>query len=45
MKTMLNVVSVVLATAMLAVPVLRFQDGLKKGMRTADAGRYAIFLR
>lgn len=42
---MLNVMAVALATATIAVPVLRFQDGLKKGMRTADAGRYALFLR
>ena len=45
MKTMLNVVSVVLATSIIAVPVLRFQDGLRMGMRTAEAGRYALFLR
>lgn len=45
MKTMLNVMSVALVTAVLAVPVLRFQDGLKKGMRTAEAGRYALFMR
>ena len=45
MKILLNVVSVVMATAIIAVPVLRFQDGLKKGMRTAEAGRYALFLR
>lgn len=45
MRTLLNVVSVVLATGIIAVPVLRFQEGLAKGMRTADAGRYALFLR
>lgn len=45
MRTLLNVMSVVLATAMLAVPVLRFQEGLAKGMRTAEAGRYALFMR
>ena len=45
MRTLLNVMSVALATAMLAVPVLRFQEGLARGMRTAEAGRYAIFLR
>ena len=42
---MLNALSVALATTIIAVPVLRFQEGLKKGMRTADAGRYALFLR
>ena len=45
MRTMLNVMSVALATAIIAVPVLRFQEGLAKGMRTAEAGRYALFLR
>lgn len=45
MRTLLNVISVALATAIVAVPVLRFQEGLAKGMRTADAGRYALFLR
>ena len=45
MKTLLNVMSVALATAIVAVPVLRFQDGLARGMRTAEAGRYALFLR
>lgn len=45
MRTIFNVMSVALATAIIAVPVLRFQEGLAKGMRTADAGRYAIFLR
>ena len=45
MRTMLNVMSVALATAIIAVPVLRFHEGLAKGMRTAEAGRYALFLR
>ena len=45
MKTMLNATLVALATAMISVPVLRFQDGLAKGMRTAEAGRYALFMR
>ena len=45
MRTMLNVMSVALATAAIAVPVLRFHEGLAKGMRTAEAGRYALFLR
>ena len=42
---MLNVMSVALATAIIAVPVLRFHEGLAKGMCTAEAGRYALFLR
>lgn len=45
MRTLINAMSVALATAMLAVPVLRFQDGLARGMRTAEAGRYALFMR
>lgn len=45
MKTMLNAMLVALATAIVAVPVLRFQEGLKRGMRTAYAGRYALFIR
>lgn len=45
MRALLNAMSVALVTAVLAVPVLRFQEGLAKGMRTADAGRYALFLR
>lgn len=42
---MLNVMAVALATAIIAVPVLRFQDGLRMGMCTAEAGRYALFMR
>ena len=45
MRAMLNVMAVALATSIIAVPVLRFQEGLAKGMRTAEAGRYALFLR
>lgn len=41
----LKVLYVAIATTIVAVPVLRFQDGLARGMRTADAGRYAFFLR
>ena len=45
MRTLLNVTMVAVATAAIAVPVLRFQEGLARGMRTAEAGRYALFLR
>ena len=42
---LINVFYVAIATVIIAVPVLRFQDGLAKGMRTAEAGRYALFMR
>ena len=45
MRTLLNVMSVALGTAIIAVPVLRFHEGLARGMRTSEAGRYALFLR
>ena len=45
MRTLLNVAMVAVATAAIAVPVLRFHEGLARGMRTSEAGRYALFLR
>ena len=45
MKTILFVAAHVGAAIVLSVPVNRFGDGLRLGMRTAEAARYAMFIK
>lgn len=44
-RTVLFIAAHVGAAIVLSVPVNRFGDGLRLGMRTAEAARYAMFIK
>lgn len=45
MRSILFFAAHVGAAIVLSVPVNRFGDGLRLGMRTAEAARYALFIK